>query len=221
MHHDSGASAPPPHPALSAADVAYVTGDFVTLTGACAGRPETPGDVRRLMEARRLPRATYVLADATELVPHDYFSLADDAGGLDALPGWFARRLGQELVARGLDASAERIATEWDGYLSGEYGACLRRVSPEGIAEKARLMAAIEAAIASPRTGDAGWRSALRRDVDRLDGMLRAFAAWDRQRFGGPVSRDRLVTAVRVRFGEVWAEIVGERDRDDRDRVEG
>ncbi len=204
MHPDSGVSAPLPCPALSAADVAYVTGDFVTLAVTCAGRRVTPDGVRRLMEASRLPRATYLLADATELVPPDYFSLADDAGGVDALPGWFARRLGHELAARGLDASPERVATEWDGYLSGEYGACLRRVSPEGIAEKARLMAAIEDAIGAPRPDDAGWRSRLRGDVDRLDEMLRPFAAWDRQRFGGPVSRDRLVTAVRARFAEAW-----------------
>jgi len=65
-------------------------------------------------------------------------------------------------------------------------------------------MAAIEDAIAAPRPDDAGWRSGLRGDVDRLDEILRPFAAWDRQRFGGPVSRDRLVTAVRARFAEAW-----------------
>ena len=80
----------------------------------------------------------------------------------------------------------------------------LRRVSPEGIAEKARLMAAIEGAIATPRPDDAGRRAALREHVDGLDAILRAFAGSDRRRFGGPVSRDRLVAAVKVRFRDVW-----------------
>ncbi len=193
----------PATPALSAADVAYVTRDFVTLETACAGRRETGDDVRRSMAAGQLPRPTYVL-DATEMVPPDYFDLVDAAGGVEALPGWFARRLGEELAARGVDASPARVATEWDGYLSGEYGVCLRRVRPADIAEKARLMTAIEGAIATPRPDDAGWRAALREEVDGLDGILREFAAWDRQRFGGPVSRDRLVTAVKARFGDVW-----------------
>ncbi len=158
------------------------------------------------MEESRLPRSTYVLAaGATELVPPDYFDLADAAGGADALPGWFARRLGQELATRGLDASPDRVATEWDGYLSGEYGACLRRVSPEGIAEKARLMAAIERRDRDAAARRRRWRAALREAC--RSPRRHAASSSPRgigQRFGGPVSRDRLVTAVRARFAAAW-----------------
>jgi hypothetical protein len=71
---------------------------------------------------------------------------------------------------------------EWAAYLSGEYAVCLREVTPESIRRKGELMAAIEEL------------------VDELDALLRPFAAWDRVRFGGPVSRDRLVTRVRERY---------------------
>jgi Family of unknown function (DUF6058) len=40
----------------------------------------------------------------------------------------------------------------------------------------------------------------LRTAVDELDALLRPFAPYDRIRFGGPVSRDRYVTALRARF---------------------
>jgi hypothetical protein len=74
-----------------------------------------------------------------------------------------------------------RAPGEWDAYISGEYAVCLRSVSPETIRRKAELIAQIEAA------------------VDELDALLRQFAPYDRIRFGGPVSRDRYVTALRGR----------------------
>ena len=193
------------HPALSDADVAYVTRSYAGLAAICDGRRETPAEVRRLMAEGRLPRPTYLLSDGAEMVPRDYFDLADAAGGVGALPGWFADQLRRELAARDMDASPERVAREWTDYLNGEYGVCLRRVSPENIAEKARLMESVEQAIARPRPDDEAWRAALRRDVDLLDAMVREFADWDRVRFGGPISRDRLITAVRARFPALWA----------------
>jgi len=192
-------------PALGADDVAYVRRDFLTLAAACAWRGETADQVRRLISERRLPRPTYLLPDRTEMVPPDYFELHDAAGGVGPLPAWFARRLGEELTARAMDASAAHIEEEWTAYLAGEYGACLRRVSPAAIAEKARLIASIEDLVAGARRGDVAWRAALRRDVDLLDGMVREFARWDRLRFGGPLSRDRLITAVRERHADLWS----------------
>ncbi len=41
--------------------------------------------------------------------------------------------------------------------------------------------------------------------ADALDAIERPFAAHDRERFGGPVSRDRLITGPRARFPEVWS----------------
>jgi hypothetical protein len=196
----------PALPALDDADVAYVTRHFTTLAEVCSARVETPDQVRRHMAAGELPRPSYMLADGTEMVPPDYFDLVDAAGGIGRLPAWLADQLGRALISRELDASDERVAGEWDGYLAGEYGVCLRRVTPENIAEKARLMRIIEAAIERPRPDHPAWRRALREQVDRLDAILRDFAGSDRVRFGGPVSRDRLVTGVRARFAACWSE---------------
>jgi hypothetical protein len=48
------------------------------------------------------------------------------------------------------------------------------------------------------------WREALRRDVDRLDAIVRRFTASDRARFGGSVSRERLIDAARARHPALW-----------------
>jgi hypothetical protein len=85
--------------------------------------------------------------------------------------------------------------------LSGEFGACLRDPSPETIVAKAGLMTAIAALLARPAPDDAALRGA----VDALDALERPFAAHDRERFGGPVSRDRLITAPRARFPQLWS----------------
>ena len=72
------------------ADLAYLSANFRTLEQICADRSETPADVRRLMDARLLPRPSYVLDDGTELVPPDYFDLADAGGGPDRARELFA-----------------------------------------------------------------------------------------------------------------------------------
>jgi len=38
-----------------------------------------------------------------------------------------------------------------------------------------------------------------------LDALERPFAAYDRERFGGLSSRDRLINATRGHFPKVWA----------------
>jgi len=40
--------------------------------------------------------------------------------------------------------------------------------------------------------------------VDALDALERPFARWDRDRFGAPSSRDRLITATRERYANLW-----------------
>jgi Family of unknown function (DUF6058) len=65
-------------------------------------------------------------------------------------------------------------------------------------------MNAITALLADPRESDQRWRAALRSAVDALDAVERPFAQHDRTRFGGPTSRDRLITATRERFASVW-----------------
>ena len=180
-------------PALTAADVAYVRANYLTLDEACAGRAESPDDIRALIAKGTLPQPSYVLPDGTEMVPRDYFAIAD-AGRQD-----FARRF--------LDAggSAAALEEEWQGYLSGAYGVCLKEQSPENIVRKDQLVRAIEGLLDGPKPADPAWADQLRRSVEGLDQLERPFApGYDRARWG-PSSRDRCITASRKRFPEVFA----------------
>jgi hypothetical protein len=192
---------------LSEADVRYIAANYLTLDQVCAGRFETPDDVRGYIEAGKLPRPSYTLDDGTEMVPRDYFAIMDAAGGVDRLPAYFqiVYTAAAELQGGLREGEAER---EWDAYLTGAYGICLRQVSPETIVRKDRLVSGIEHLLEQPRPDDELWRSALRSAVDELDGLEREFAEVDRQRTDGPVSRDRLITAVREQFPAVFAAAV-------------
>jgi Family of unknown function (DUF6058) len=171
-------------------DIAYVTSAFVPMDDS----------LRDLVERGILPRATYVLPDGTPMVPADHAALLDDAGGQ---PQAVAERFRQRFVAAGGDpALAEE---EHEAWLSGEYGACLHSTSPEAIVAKTALMTAIGSLLAAAPPTDASWRAALRGAVDALDALERSFAKWDRERFGGPTSRDRLITGVHERFPNLWA----------------
>jgi Family of unknown function (DUF6058) len=66
-------------------------------------------------------------------------------------------------------------------------------------------MAAIASLLAVPAPAAPRWRAALRGAVEALDALERPFAAWDRERFNGPTSRDRLIIGVRDRFPDLWA----------------
>ncbi|MGI8780901.1 MAG: DUF6058 family natural product biosynthesis protein [Solirubrobacteraceae bacterium] len=161
---------------LTADDLAYITAHFVPLDEAV----EDPEAVRAQIAAGRLPGPAYVLDDGTEMVARDHLALAERAGGIDRLPAWFERE----------------APGEWEDYLSGAYAVCLHEVTPAAIRRKDELIARIEALLAQePPPLDP-----LRAAVDELDALLRPFAPYDRVRFGGPVSRDRYVTAVRERF---------------------
>jgi hypothetical protein len=186
-------------PTLTEADVEYITAHFVPLEDACRGRGEDPATVRAEIERGRLPRPTYALDDGTEMVPPDYFRLVDEAGGIERLRDHFVASF---RAAGGPPAEAE---AEWSAYLTGEYGACLREVTPAGIARKEGLVRRIERLLEEPRPESAAWGEQLRTAVDELDELEREFAPYDRIRFGGPVSRDRLISAVRERYASVFA----------------
>lgn len=177
-------------PATDTEDLAYVQASFHPMSDT----------VRALVERGVLPQATYVLPDGTPMVPADHAALLDAAHGD---PDAVATKFRDRFEAAGGDPA--EVDVEHAAWLSGEYGACLRTTTPEAIVAKGALMTAVSALLARPNPTDEGWRVALRGAVDALDAIERPFARYDRERFGGPTSRDRLITTTRERFPELWS----------------
>jgi hypothetical protein len=174
---------------MSGEDDRYVSTWYVALEELAATVAVEPDELRRLMLANRLPLPSYIRSDGTQMVARDLLELPNQAGGFDELPEWFARQFD----------SAEEAVAEWDFYLSGRY-VCLRSVTPPNMHRKGELVEAIEAALAEPDAGSRGWLDGLHALVDELDELEPPFAPYDRRRFGGPISRDRLIADVRERF---------------------
>ena len=183
---------------FSSADLAYIAEEYRTLEQLCAERDQTPARVRQHIADGRLPTATYVLPGGTDVFPLDYFELVDDAGGVAALPEHFRNRYA---VAGGTEHEADE---DWQGYLSGQFGVCLRSVTPEAMVAKTRAIAAIEQLLAAPSEAAEAWRAGLRQHVDALDALERPFTDYDRRRWGD-TSRDRCITRVRERYPAVFA----------------
>ena len=145
----------------TAADLDYLRADYLTLEQVCAQRPESPEEIRALIAKGRLPRPSYVLDDGTEMFPADYFRFVDEAGGPDALRARFAERL----EAAG---GADDLDLHWKSYMDGIYGVCLRDVTPETIARKAKLVSSISELLMLARPAEADWRQRLRDEVEEL-----------------------------------------------------
>jgi hypothetical protein len=174
---------------MTAADDAYVTKHFVRLDDLCAARAETPDEIRRRMLAGQLPLPSYIRSDQSEMVPRDYFLLADGAGGVERLPGWF----------QGHWNDRELAAQEWRSYLDGQY-VCLRDVTPQAMQRKDEVSAAIKHALDQPEAGSRAWLTRLHELIDELDELTLDFTGYDHFRFGGPVSRDTLINDVRAQY---------------------
>lgn len=187
---------------LTEADLEYVEANFCTLGALCAGREETTAEVEALIEQRRLQRPSYVLPDGTGMFPADYFVLVDDAGGLEALQGHFADRHRRASV----EEQASSLEQDWQGYLDGTYGVCLRSTTPEAIVRKSTLVSSLCVLLVLARPSDTDWKQALREQVEELDALEREFAPdHDRDgRFGRLPTCDLLVEAARERFPEVF-----------------
>jgi hypothetical protein len=187
---------------ISDADIEYIRANYRRLDELCGERGQLAKRVRALIDDGLLPRPSYVLADGSEMVPEDYFRLADEAGGPERLRQEFARR---HALAGGL---AAELQDDWEGYVGGIYGVCLRTVSPETIVRKAELVASIERLLAKAAPEDDAWRERVRTEVDELDSLERDFSPdYDRHRFDSPPSRDRLIRAARVRYPQLFAEV--------------
>jgi hypothetical protein len=175
--------------AMTAEDDAYVSSWYTSVEELAAGSGRDVDELRRLMLSNRLPLPSYIRSDGTQMVATDLLDLVEAAGGSDELPEWFA----------GQWPSATEAVREWDDYLSGRY-VCLRSVTPSNMQRKNELCAAINSQLSDPAPEDETWLERLHALVDELDEIEPPFASYDRLRFGGPVSRDRLIDDVRRRF---------------------
>jgi uncharacterized protein DUF6058 len=176
------------------ADIAYARSEFATLPE--LARPGIAIERMQAWAGTVLPRATYVLPDGELRYARDWWRMLDEAGSIDRVRSEFDRRLGEAMHA--LDHRLDP-AEEWQSYLDGLYGVCLRDVTPENVVAKERLVARLDRMIATPRPGDAAWLEQLRADVDALDALIKSFAECDRVRWGS-TSRLRLVTTVRATY---------------------
>jgi len=193
-------------PTFTAADLEYLHASFTTLPALCAGRMETPERVSALVEEGLLPRPSYVLDDGTGLFPADYFRLVDEAGSPARVPAHFARRY--VAACRSERRDPGDLDADWDAYLSGIYGVCLREVTPETIVRKAALVSSLCELLVLARPDDPAWRDRLRAQVDELSLLEREFAPdFDRDpaRFGRPPTRDLLIGTAHDRFPDVFA----------------
>jgi hypothetical protein len=183
---------------LTPADIAYVRANYRTLEELCDGRAESPDEVRELIAVRRLPQPSYVLPDGTGMFPADYFRLVDEAGGVDGLRVHFGARHG---------AVEGRGEQDWEMYLDGTWGICLRDVTPETIVRKNTLVNSLceLLVLARPRYED--WRQALREQVEELDQLERQFSPdFDRSdEMDRLPTRDLIIAAARERYPEVFA----------------
>jgi len=200
-----------PHPVLTGADLEYVCSSYLPLEQIARREHLDPERLAGWIDTGHLPRPAYSLPDGTPVFPPDLLDLVRSAGGLDTLPHHFARRT--ELAARLLGVGASTREAEWEDYLSGEYGICLRQVTPETLVLKEALVERIDRALAASRPDELRWRRALAFEIDGLDTLVRPFARIDRVRFGRPTSRERLIEAPRRR----WAWL---RERHDEDALE-
>jgi len=181
-------------------DLAYIRANYFMLEELCADRAATPDDVQTLVAQGVLPAPSYVLEDGIGMFPADYFVLADQAGGPERLHRHFAAR---HRAAGGDPAALEE---DWQGYIDGIYGVCLRSVIPETIVRKSELVASLEHLLADPAPANSEWQRRLRREVWELDALERDFAPeYDRSgRFERPPTRDLLIAAAHDRYPELF-----------------
>jgi Family of unknown function (DUF6058) len=187
------------HGPLDADDVLYVESAYLTLEEIARREGLSSGRLSDWVRSGRLPRPAYLLPDGRPMFPPDLLTLVKVGGGIARLRGHFRRRLETALRLVGAPETG-REAQDWEDYLSGEYGVCLRQVTPETLVLKEGLVQRIERQLADPRPEEPEWRRMLAVRIDGLDALLRPFARADRARFGRPTSRARLVEAPRERW---------------------
>lgn len=189
---------------LSSVDLDYIRTNFVRFEDACVAAAVTVSTARALRDREVLPHPTYVLDDGTEYVPADFFTLLKSVSEPDRVRPLLIVRLTARAQSHHELLPDEAAEGEWRSYLSGDYGVCLREVTPENMYDKERLVRRLSLQLATPLPAESLWCHQLRSEVDALDALLRPFALSDRARFGGFVSRDRLVTLPRLVYSHAF-----------------
>jgi hypothetical protein len=207
---------------LSADDDRYVRAHFVRLEWLAAKTKVSRATLHQWQRQEIFPRPTYVTADGEQWYPRAYVGPVQRAKSLktDLKTLFYAdykrameqlRYLSRSDYEAELSKSStvpprleEVIESEWKGFLSGEYGVCLRVAWVPCILRKGKLMRTIEELVARPRPDNPLWRIRLRRSVEALDQLEMPFADSDRIRFGRPVSRDTHILGIRRRFPKVF-----------------
>lgn len=185
---------------LDPLDERYVRDWFIPLDVLAPQHGWDAEALRHAIAERRVPRPTYVLGDGTAMLPADYFAFVGDTAASASLHERFVVRYFAACARLGRATTDEDCDAEWNGYLGGGYGACLKEISPEAIVFKLTLVERIEGLLAQPAPLDRTWIEGLRTAVDTLDAIEKPFARFDRMRYGGSVTRDRLIDDVRARF---------------------
>jgi hypothetical protein len=193
-----------PLPELTPKDEAYIRGEFFPLEDLCLGRQSHPSDYRKKIRSRELPLPAYVI-DSVEYYPPDYFLFPDSIEPGSDIKEAFSARYRRIAAAYNESPSTNIVNQEYEGYLSGEYGVCLKTVTPETIFLKGFVMARIDELFENPKPFDETWRSKLRGLVNRLDGLERQFAPCDTGRFGSLPSRVRYIDRARKEYPDAFA----------------
>ncbi|GAB2647258.1 DUF6058 family natural product biosynthesis protein [Kribbella swartbergensis] len=188
---------------MGSRDIRYVVENYISMEDATAQAGRRLTEVEALVDRGLLPRPSYTLPDGTRMVTSDFLALWIDAKRATDIPGLFFARYKTAATTHAVPFTEDEIEQAWLDYLAGLYGVCLKQVIPENILEKGVCCDRIEGLLEWARPDDEEWLSRLRAAVDRLDELERPFTGYDRRRFGGPTSRDRLITAVRRRFPQI------------------
>jgi hypothetical protein len=193
-----------PLPELTPEDEGYIRREFFPLEDLCLGRQSHASEYRNKIRSRELPLPTYVI-DSVEYYPSDYFLFPDSVESGSNMKEAFLARYRRIAAAYNESPSTNIVNQEYEGYLSGEYGVCLKTVTPETIFLKGFVIARIDELFENPKPLDETWRSKLRGLVNRLDGLERQFASCDTGRFGSLPSRVRYIDRARKEYPEAFA----------------
>ena len=178
----------------------------VMMTGGASGI----GRATVLMLAKEGARV--LLCDVNEAGANETIKMAGGSG-VEKLRDHFAARHHAASLAE--SAKPAELEQDWEAYLDGVYGVCLREVTPETIVRKGVLVSSLCQLLVLARPRNPEWRQALHEQVAELDGLEREFAPnYDRgAQQERPPTRDLLIKEAHKRFPDLFAEQAAPRRR--------